>query len=725
MKSHYSLAVVTLLFVMACNDTKKTTMSPNDSKEIIQSITKSLNSIPEPVAPMIEKKLVMHGDTRIDPYYWLNNREDPNVRSYLQAENDYLEKVMEPVKTLRSNLYDEMLGRIKQDDNTVPYNYNQYSYYIRFETGKEYPIHCRKKLPAESNPEEIVLNVNQLAEGHKFCNVISPEISPDNKLAVYGLDTTGRNLHKAFVKNLETGAIIEENSPVIAGAIVWTPNSKAFFYETKDLTTLRNDKIWLHELGTPFENDKLVYHETDETSYAHLSSSKDEQYAFIHSGYTEMVECHFIPLNDYHKKPILIKKRIPGFYYTVDHYQGSFLILTNDHAPNFKLVKTPVSNYQYEHWMDMIPGNDAVLLQDIEIFKNQLVVFERKDGLNQIHILPWNNFKEGHYIKFRDASYDCWLGPNFDLNTDILRLEYTSLTTPKTTYDYQMQQQQLQVLKESPVLGNFNKENYQSEYVQVPSNDGEMIPMSIVYRKGFEKNAAAPALLYGYGSYGITMDAGFSSNLISLLDRGFVFAMAHIRGGKEKGWNWYEKGKMFHKINSFTDFINCGEYLVQNKYTSSAKMFCKGGSAGGLLVGAVYNMRPDLFCGMIANVPFVDVLTTMSDPDLPLTTGEYTEWGNPEIKEQYDYMKSYSPIDNVQAKKYTNLLVTTGFADSQVQYWEPAKWVAKLRTVRTDKTDVILFHTNLDAGHGGASGRFERLKEIALEYAFMLALLEK
>lgn len=677
----------------------------------------------EPIAKEIVKELTAHEDTRMDHYYWLNERENPEVISYLKEENDYLEKVLTPVKELREKLYSEMVSRIQQDDNSVPYNFNGYAYYTRHESGKEYEIYCRKKIEFSDSNEEIILDVNELAKDTKYCNVIPPRISPDNKMAVFAMDTTGRNLHYAFVKNLETNEIFEQQSPVVAGSFIWSPDSKGFFYDTKDQHTLRTDKIWLHLLGNKFNQDALVYEEFDETSYAHLSASKDLKYLFIHSGYTENVECHFILLDQYLSKPILFRKRELDFYYTVDYYNGNFFILTNDNAANFKLMVAKTETFAYSHWQELIPHNEDVLLEDLELFKNYLVLYERKDGLNQLHVIPWHDMNAGHYIQFRDASYNCWLGANKEFETDILRLHYTSLTTPKSTYDYWMPQRELKLLKENLVLGNFDKENYSSEYLQIKSRDGVLIPVSMVYKKGFKKDGKSPALLYAYGSYGIPVDASFSSNLLSLLDRGFLFAIAHVRGGKEKGWKWYEEGKMFKKMNSFHDFIDCAEFLIRDKYTTSDRLFGRGGSAGGLLMGVVFNLRPDLFKGLLAHVPFVDVVTTMSDPTIPLTTGEYTEWGNPNMKAEYECMKSYSPIDNITAKRYTNLLVTTGFSDSQVQYWEPAKWVAKIRKLRTHKDDLILFYTNLDAGHGGASGRFERLREIALEYSFMLGLL--
>ena len=680
-------------------------------------------SIPEPVAKQIPKSIEMHGDVRQDPYYWLNERENPEVRAYLQAENDYLETALSPLKELREMLYQEMLSRIKQDDNTVPYPYKNYEYYIRHEHGKEYPIYCRKKRHQTDSGEQIILDVNVLATGQKFCHVTPPRVSPDEKKIVYGLDLTGRNLHRALIVDLESGQIIDQGSPVIGGGFAWAPDSTALFYETKDEETLRSDKVWLHILQTPFSADKLIYHETDETSYAHVAPSKDGQYLFIHSGYTENVECHFLPMAKYDGELYLFKKRSPGFYYSVEHFQGYFYILTNSDASNFKIARTPDHSWSSEHWADFIPHDEEVLLQEFDVFQNYLVLHERRNGLNQLRIFPWEDPGSSHSIQFNDPSYDCWLGANFELATDLLRVIYTSLTTPVSTYDYNMKTRNLELRKESPVLGDFRKENYQAEYFMAPARDGAQIPISLVYRKGFRKDGNAPLLLNAYGSYGISYDPAFSSTALSLLDRGFVVAIAHIRGGKEKGWAWYEKGKMMNKLNTFNDYIDCAQFLISEKYCSNERLFGRGGSAGGLLIGAVYNMEPGLFRGLLAHVPFVDVLTTMSDPNIPLTTGEYTEWGNPHILEQYFYMKKYSPIDNVSHQKYTHLLVTTGFSDSQVQYWEPAKWVAKLRHYGAGKNHALLFYTNLDAGHGGASGRFERLKDIALEYTFMMALL--
>ncbi len=687
------------------------------------SILTHLHSIAEPLAKQIPKSLERHGDVRQDPFYWLNERDNPEVKAYLQAENDYLEAALTPVKELREHLYEEMLSRIKQDDNTVPYPYKSYVYYMRHEQGKEYPIFCRKKRDHENSEEQLLLDVNVLAEGQKFCHVIPPRVSPDEKKLVYGLDVTGRNLHRAYILDLENGKILDHGSPVIAGGFAWTPDSKALFYDTKDEETLRSDKVWLHYLGSSFSEDKLVYHETDETSYTHVSPSKDGHYLFIHSGYTENVECHFLPMTKYDGELHLFKSRTPGFYYSVEHFDGHFYILTNSDATNFKIAKTPVHSWSSESWSDFIPHDVEVLLQEFDVFQNYLVLHERRNGLNQLRIIPWEDPGASHSIQFHDPSYDCWLGANMELSTDIVRVIYTSLTTPVSTYDYNMLSRHLELRKESPVLGDFNKENYQAEYRMAPARDGEQIPVSLVYRKGFVKDGQAPLLLNAYGSYGISYDPVFSSNILSLLDRGFVVAIAHIRGGKEKGWAWYEKGKLMHKLNTFNDYIDTARFLIDEKYSSNDRLFGRGGSAGGLLMGAVYNMEPGLFKGLLAHVPFVDVLTTMSDPNIPLTTGEYTEWGNPDIPEQYGYMKKYSPIDNITHQNYTNLLVTTGFSDSQVQYWEPAKWVAKLRLHGVGKQYALLFYTNLDAGHGGASGRFERLKEIALEYAFMMALL--
>lgn len=691
------------------------------SNSLIKDILNHVLNSEEPVAPKHPFTHELHGDRREDPYYWMNQRENPEVRTYLEQENKYLDTVFEPAAELRSQLYQEMFSRIKQDDNTVPYEYQGYTYYQRYETGKEYAIYCRKNLD-QPDIEEIMLDVNELAADQAYCHVIPPVVSPDNLKIVYGLDLSGRNLHTAYVKDLQTNQIIEKDSPVVAGGFVWTPDNRGYFYETKDLETLRSDKVFLHLLGNNFAEDHLVYHETDETSYAHLGTSKDRKYLFIHSGYTEIVECHFLELADYHSKPKLIKKREPGFYYSADYHSGYFYILTNDGAENFKLMRAEEDHPYYAHWETWIAHDPEVLLQDIHLFDRFLVIQQRSSGLNQIRIKPWNNDQAEHIVKFRDESYDCWLGPNKQKETKTLRIVYSSLTTPLSSYTYDPEQRTLSLLKEQEVLGTFNKEDYCSEYLQVPVRDGSLVPLSLVYAKGFKKDGQSPLLLNAYGSYGICYDPVFSSNALSLLDRGFVMAIAHVRGGKEKTWSWYEQGKMAHKVNTFYDYIDCAEYLIKNRYTSNERLFARGGSAGGLLMGVIYNWRPDLFKGVLAHVPFVDVLTTMSDPTIPLTTGEYSEWGNPAIKEQYDIMRTYSPYDNVEKKNYGHLLVTTGFSDSQVQYWEPAKWVAKLRECRIDQNKLLLFYTNLDAGHGGASGRFSRLKEIALEYAFMIVL---
>ncbi|MBK9109627.1 MAG: S9 family peptidase [Saprospiraceae bacterium] len=694
---------------------------PNKAKEVFE---KNQNTT-EAFAIKIDKQLELHGDIRIDPYYWLNDRENPKVIEYLKQENEYLENVLAPVKPLRDTLYDEMLSRIQQEDQTVPYPMGTYLYYIRHEHGKEYSIYCRKKRNIQDAEEEIILDVNKLAEGQKFCHVIPPKLSPDENKMVFGLDTTGRNLHKAFVKDLRSGEMIETIHRIMAGDFVWTPDNHSFYYNTKDAETLRADQIWLHTLGSAVDQDPLIYHEPDETTYVSISSSKDRSYLFIHCGYTENVECHFLRMDGTDSLLQCMKPRVNGFYYSVDYFDHHFYILHNDQAVNFKISKANVLEFSFDQWTDIITHSEEVLIQDMEFFDKYLVIHERSNGLNQIRIHPWSGAQVPHFIRFPDASYDCWLGANKELDTDVLRLHYTSLTTPSSTFDYHIPERKLELLKEHAVLGNFDKENYQSEYFKAPGRDGTLIPISLVYRKGFEKNGKAPLLLNAYGSYGISYDPVFSSNALSLLDRGFVLAIAHIRGGKENGWHWYEKGKMFHKMNTFYDYIDCAEFLIREHYTTNERLFARGGSAGGLLMGVLLNLRPDLFKGILAHVPFVDVLTTMSDPNIPLTTGEYNEWGNPEIKEQYDYMKSYSPYDQVEEKEFTNVLITTGFSDSQVQYWEPAKWVAKLRTHRTDKHHLLLFHTNLDAGHGGASGRFERLKEVALDYAFMILLAEK
>jgi len=685
--------------------------------EIISQENESMTK--PPIAKRVEKKLSIHDDTRTDYYFWLNQREDPEVIAYLEAENKYTEKKLKHTEGFQKKLYDEMISRIKQEDQSVPYKDNGYYYYSRFEEGKEYPIYCRKNGSLDAE-EEIMLNVNEMAEGYSYYQVAGLSVSPDNNFLAFGVDTLSRRKYDVRIKNLRTNEILDDLIPNTTGSVAWADDNKTFFYTLKD-EALRPFKIFKHTTGNPVEEDNLIFHENDETYNISVRRSKSEKYIIIASTSTLTTEFSFLKSDNPNGKFTVFAQRERGLEYYIDHYEENFYIRTNLDAVNFRLMKTSVNNTSKENWTEVIPHRSSVLLEGFEIFKKYLAVEERVKGLTQLRIINWGDNTE-HYLNFGEETYSAYISTNKDYDTEILRYGYSSLTTPSSTYDYNMSTKEKTLLKQDEVLGGFNPDNYYAERLYATASDGSKIPISLVYRKGLKKDGNNPLLLYGYGSYGISTDAAFSSVRLSLLDRGFVYAIAHIRGGQEMGRLWYEDGKYFKKKNTFTDFIACAEQLIESGFTNKEKMFAMGGSAGGLLMGAVINMRPDLFKGVVAAVPFVDVVTTMLDESIPLTTGEYDEWGNPNQPDFYKYMLSYSPYDNVEAKNYPNLLVTTGLHDSQVQYWEPAKWVAKLRYLKTDK-NLLLLHTNMESGHGGASGRFKRIKEIALEYVFFLNLL--
>ncbi|MBN2011789.1 S9 family peptidase [candidate division KSB1 bacterium] len=669
-----------------------------------------------PTAKKIPKQLTIHGDTRTDNYFWLRERDNPEVINYLKAENKYLEQVMKPHKKLMQHIYDEMVGRIKQDDDTVPYLENGYYYYRHYEEGKEFPIYMRKKGSLEA-ADEVILDVNQLAKGHDYFYVNSVNVSDDNRFVSFGVDTVSRRQYTIHFKNLETGEMLTDSIPNTLGSSCWANDNKTVFYAVKD-STLRPFKIMRHVLGTNVADDAEIFIETDNTFDAFVFKSKSRKYIFIASYSTLSTEYRFIdadrPLDAFKT----IQTRQKDLEYSVSHYNEKFYILTNDQANNFRLMETDVRHTQKRYWKEVIPHRADVLLEDVEIFKDELVLQERKDGLTQLRIINQTTGND-RYVDFGEQVYVANPVNNYEFDTEWLRYSYSSLTTPNSVYDYNMTTGEKKLLKEEEVLGGFDRNNYQAERLFATVNDSVKIPISLVYRKGLVKDGTNPLLLYGYGSYGYSIDPDFSSSRLSLHDRGFVYAIAHIRGGQVMGRQWYEDGKLLNKKNTFTDFIDCAEYLIDQKYTNPNKLFAAGGSAGGLLIGAVVNMRPDLFKAVIAAVPWVDVVTTMLDESIPLTTGEYDEWGNPNKKEYYDYMLSYSPYDNVKAQAYPAMLVTTGLHDSQVQYWEPAKWVAKLRAMKTDN-HLLLLHTQMEAGHSGKAGRFERYKETALEYTFLL-----
>lgn len=670
-----------------------------------------------PIAEKINKELVIHGDSRIDPYFWLRDKENENVIAYLNEENTYREKMMAHTAGFQEELFAEMKNRIKEDDQSVPYFKNGYWYYLRYETGKEHPIYCRKKGRLEAE-EDIILDVNLLAEEHAYYKVAGLSVSPDNKILAFGEDTLSRRIYNIRFRNLETGEFLEDKLEYTTGSAAWASDNRTLFYTVKD-QSLRPFKIYRHRLGEDTTSDTEIYHEMDETFVCYAYKSKSRDFIMIGSSATLSNEYRYLPADNPEGEFKVIQPRERKLEYSVMHYGGFWYIHTNkDGATNFKLMKTPLHKTLKEHWVDVIPHRKEVYLENAEIFKNFLVTEERENGLTRIRIRPWGD-EQPHDIEFDEETYTCGIGNNPEFETDILRFGYSSLTTPTSIYDYNMETRERKLMKRQEVVGGHNPDQYHAERIWATAADGTQVPVSLVYKKSLKKSGGNPLLLYGYGSYGITVDPGFSSTRLSLLDRGFIFAIAHIRGGQYLGRDWYEQGKMLHKKNSFTDFIACAEKLINIGYTTPQHLYAMGGSAGGLLMGAVINMRPELFRGIIAAVPFVDVVSTMLDESIPLTTGEYDEWGNPNDEEYYHYIKSYSPYDNVEAKDYPAMLVTTGLHDSQVQYWEPAKWVARLREVKTDKNPLLLY-TNMDTGHGGASGRFEALKETAMEYAFLL-----
>jgi len=683
---------------------------------LILASCNSKNEVVPPVAKKIPKELTTHGHTRVDNYYWMNQRENPEVISHLEAENAYKKAVMKHTETLQDELFDEIKSKIKQEDESVPYKKNGFFYYTRTVPETEYYLVCRKKGSLDAE-EQVMLDVNKMAEGHEYYQLGGSSVSPNNKLLAFGVDTVSRRKYTVHFKNLETGEILEDAIPMTTGGAVWANDNKTVYYVLKDDVTLRSERIMKHVLGTPVEDDEEVFYEDDETFSTFIYKTKSQKYLIIGSESTLTSEYRFLDADNPEGEFKIIQPRTRELEYSVDHFGDYFYIRTNLDALNFRLMKTPVTATEKENWEEVIPHREDVYFSDFEIFRDYLVVSERKEGLTELRVMPWENGDE-YYIEFDEEVYTVRPNVNLEFNTNELRFNYTSLTTPNSIFDFNMKTRERKLLKEEEILGDFDKNDYVTKRIYAPARDGKKIPMSLVYKKGLEKNGENPALIYGYGSYGYTIDPTFRLSILPLLDRGFVYAIAHIRGGQINGRKWYEDGKLLNKMNTFTDFNDCAQYLISENYTSEEKLFAKGGSAGGLLMGACMNMRPDLYKGIIANVPFVDVVTTMLDETIPLTTSEYDEWGNPNIEKFYYYMLSYSPYDNVEAKDYPALLVTTGLHDSQVQYWEPAKWVAKLRELKTDD-NLLIFHINMDYGHGGASGRFQWIRDTALEYAFI------
>jgi len=712
-----------ILFLITVSLTFATSCKKNEMKN---------DNIKPPVADKVSKELEKHGDVRIDNYYWMRltdeqkNDKTPDehtqkVRDYLNAENDYFDKKMSHTVQFREDLFEEMKSRIKEDDESVPYKNNGYFYITRYEIGGQYPIHSRKKENLEAE-EEVLFDVNKMAEGHDYFALSGLNVSPNNKTASFATDTVSRRQYTIQFKNLETGEIYPDKIENTNGGSTWANDNKTVFYTKKDPITLRSDKIFKHVLGTDTAKDVEVYYEKDDTYGTFVYKTKSKKYIVIGSSSTLTNEYQVLEADNPNGELRMIQSRIQGLEYSISHFKDHFYVLTNkDEATNFKLMRTPEDKTTVENWVDVIPHRDDTLLEDISIFKEYLVLEERTNGLNKIRVKRWDGSAD-YYLPFDEETYSVGVYINPEFDTDIFRYGYQSFTTPSSVVDFNMKDKSKEIKKEQEVLGGkFDKNNYKSERIWATARDGKKVAVSLVCRKDTKLDKNTPLLLYAYGSYGYTIPDRFSTTRLSLLDRGFVYALAHIRGSEYLGRQWYDDGKLFNKMNTFTDFIDCGKYLIDKKYTSANHLYAMGGSAGGLLMGAVVNMNPELFNGVVAAVPFVDVMTTMLDDTIPLTTYEYDEWGNPNEKEYYDYMLSYSPYDNVEKKDYPNMLVTTGLHDSQVQYYEPAKWVAKLREYKTD-TNVLLLHTNMEAGHGGASGRFNALKETAIDYAFMLDL---
>ena len=667
----------------------------------------------------IPTKLEKHGHVQVDDYYWLRDRENPEVIKYLTEENDYAAKEMAHTRAFEEKLFAEIKGRFKQTDMSVPYKREDYFYYTRYEEGKEYPIYARKR-DSLNAPEEIMLNANTLAEGHEFFSIGGSTVSAGQDVLAYAVDTQGRRIYTAYLKDLTTGEMLPDVLVNVTENLTWANDNKTLFYGKQDETTLRQYQIYRHILGTDPAQDQLVYQEDDETFVAYIFKTKSKKFLMIVASHTNSQEYRYLeadqPFGDF--KIFLPRER--EHEYHVDHFQDRFIIRTNHQAKNFRLMWTPLEKPGRENWQEIIAHRNDVYVGDFDLFQEYLVVEERARGLTQIRVMPWAG-GAGYYLEFDEPAYRANLNVNLQFDTSMLRFEYTSMKTPLSIYDYNMAARSKTLLKREEVLGGFDPENYAIERLYAPATDGTLIPLSILYRKGLNKDGGNPLLLYGYGAYGLSIDASFASPRLSLVDRGFVFAIAHVRGGQEMGRQWYEDGKLLKKKNTFTDFVACAEFLMSEKFTSPERLFAMGRSAGGLLMGAVSNARPDLFKGIVAEVPFVDVITTMLDSSIPLTTGEYDEWGDPNQRESYDYMLSYSPYDNVERKAYPAMLITGGLHDSQVQYWEPAKWAAKLRELKADNNRLLL-KTNMDAGHGGASGRFRRHHETAFSYAFLLDL---
>lgn len=684
----------------------------------------SKENLSPPIADKISYQHKIHDHIRVDNYYWMNQRDNPEVVDYLERENDYYQKMTAHTLSFQDQLYNEMRGRIKEDDNSVPYFLNGYWYITRYELNKDYPIYTRKKgaLTAE---EEILFDCNKMAEGHDYFRLVGISVSPDNTKVAFGVDTVSRRQYTIQVKDLLSEEILKTKIDNTTGGSVWAADNKSLFYNKKDPQTLRSEAVYKHDVSLPKQKDQLVFEEEDETFSVYVSKSKSQEYLFISSFSTLTSEHRFVKSNSPNDEFKIFQNRITGMEYSLDHFGDHFYIHTNyDSAKNFKVMQTNVDKTSIEHWQDLLPHREDTLIEDFDLFENYWLVNERENGLSKVRVIHWDGSSD-YYLPMNDETYTLYISYNPEFKSDTFRYVYNSMTTPASVIEFNTINKETTVLKTQQVLGGkFDKDNYISKRLWAEARDGKKIPISIVYHKDTELSADTPILQYAYGSYGSTIDPSFSSTRLSLLDRGFAFAITHIRGGEYLGRQWYEEGKLLKKKNTFQDFVDCSNFLIEKKYTSANHLYAYGGSAGGLLMGAVINMAPELYNGVIAAVPFVDVVTTMLDETIPLTTSEFDEWGNPKEKVYYDYMLSYSPYDQIKPMNYPNLLVTSGFHDSQVQYFEPTKWVAKIRSMKTDK-NLLFLDTNMKAGHSGASGRFDGLKELAKKFAFIIDLEEK
>ena len=662
----------------------------------------------------------IHGDLIHDDYFWLRDKDNPEVIEYLKAENAYTEQVLEPHAELRESLFQELKARIKEDDDSVPAKKDNYYYYSRVAAGKQYAIHCRKKGDLNS-PEEIIIDENQLAEDRPYFSLGTFSVSPDHKLLAYSEDIDGSETYTLRIKNLETGELLPEQIENTFYSLEWVNDNRTFYYTVLD-ESLRPYRLYRHTLGQPVEQDELIYEEQDSQFFVGCDKSRDDRYIFLETDGKITSEQYFVSADDPQGQFEIIAPRQKGHEYSAIHHEGYFYILTNDRAENFRVDRTLVSQPQQKYWQEFIPHDPDRLIEDIDEFKDYLIIDERYQGLSQLRVIELKS-QAAHYIQFDDPTYLVFGSSNWEYETQTFRFGYTSLVQPMTVFEYDLKTRSKTILKQDRIPGGYDPDRYHSERIFAPSHDGVEIPISLVYRKDFKRDGTHPLYLYGYGSYGASIDPGFSPNQLSLLNRGFVYAIAHVRGGSEMGRHWYESGKFLQKKNTFLDFVGCAQHLIAENYTRAGNIAISGGSAGGLLVGATINLKPELFKAAIAHVPFVDVLNTMMDATLPLTPLEYDEWGNPADREFYRYIRSYSPYDNVEAKAYPHLLITAGLNDPRVTYWEPAKWTAKLRLLKTDN-NLLLLKTNMDSGHAGSSGRYEYLKEVALEYTFLLTIFE-